>query len=121
MGIGAVAGARLRLDLSQCAANGEADNLIYVSPRTGRAVSAEAGEPYREKLLDLPSFLLGEPTWETADILQGLDLTAHFLRTHVFVNPHSRLLIAQAGDLPQARQRLTAFYRKAVEGAATAA
>jgi DNA repair protein RecO (recombination protein O) len=103
------------LDLSQCAKNGEADNLVYVSPRTGRAVSAEAGEPYREKLLPLPSFLLGEPAWEPENILTGLDLTAHFLRTHVFANPHSKLLIPQAGDLPQARQRLTAWYRKAAE------
>jgi DNA repair protein RecO (recombination protein O) len=103
------------LDLSQCAANGTDQNLAFVSPRTGRAVSQEAGAPYREKLLPLPSFLLGEPTWETEDILQGLDLTAHFLRTHVFAHPHSRLLIAQAGDLPQARQRLSALYRKAAE------
>jgi DNA repair protein RecO (recombination protein O) len=100
------------LDLSQCAANGGADDLIYVSPRTGRAVSASAGEPYREKLLPLPSFLLGEPNWEPEQILQGLDLTTHFLRTHVFANPHSKLLIATPGDLPKARERLAALYRK---------
>jgi DNA repair protein RecO (recombination protein O) len=100
------------LDLTQCAANGEADNLIYVSPRTGRAVSAKAGEPYREKLLPLPSFLLGEPNWEPEQILQGLDLTAHFLRTHVFAHPHSKLLIASPGDLPRARERLATLYRK---------
>ena len=102
------------LDLSQCAASGEADNLVYVSPRTGRAVSAAAGNPYREKLLPLTSFLLGEPNWEPQQILQGLDLTAHFLRTHVFANPHSKLLIANAGDLPKARERLVAIYRKMI-------
>ena len=46
------------LDLSQCAATGRNDTLIFVSPKTGRAVSAAAGEPYRDRLLPLPGFLL---------------------------------------------------------------
>ena len=46
------------LDLSKCAATGSAENLIYVSPRSGQAVSRDAGEPYRDKLLPLPAFLL---------------------------------------------------------------
>jgi DNA repair protein RecO (recombination protein O) len=103
------------LDLSQCAASGGADNLVYVSPRTGRAVSAAAGEPYREKLLTLPGFLIGAAEWSPDDIAQGLDLTAHFLRTHVFAHPHSRLLIKRDGDLPLARQRLVEFYGKKTE------
>ena len=45
------------LDLSPCAATGANDALIYVSPRSGRAVSASAGEPYRDRLLPLPAFL----------------------------------------------------------------
>ena len=45
------------LDLSACAATGGNDALVYVSPRSGRAVSASAGEPYRDKLLALPDFL----------------------------------------------------------------
>jgi len=105
------------MDLTQCAANGSADNLAYVSPRTGRAVSLEAGAPYHEKLFPLPPFLLGFGEWQPADILQGLELTGHFLSRHVFAHPHSRLLIAQAGDLPQARQRLEGYYRKACETA----
>jgi len=105
------------LDLSQCAANGTADDLIYVSPRTGRAVSAEAGAPYKEKLLPLPGFLIGTAEWTAADVRQGLDITAHFLRTHVFAHPHSRLLVKQDGDLPQARQRLAEFYGKVAEDA----
>jgi len=103
------------LDLSQCAASGRADNLIYVSPRTGRAVSREAGEPYHEKLFPLPSFLLGGGEWETTDILQGLELTGHFLSRHVFAYPNNRLLIAMPGDLPQSRQRLVEYYRKMME------
>jgi DNA repair protein RecO (recombination protein O) len=45
------------LDLAACAATGDNDNLIYVSPKSGRAVSASAGEPYKERLLRLPAFL----------------------------------------------------------------
>ena len=47
------------MDLSRCASTGAVDDLIYVSPRTGRAVSRAAGEPYKERLLLLPQFLLG--------------------------------------------------------------
>src|SRR3984957_10370061 len=67
------------LDLTQCAASGSSDNLAYVSPRTGRAVSREAGQPYHEKLFVLPGFLTGRGEWDAASILQGLDLTGHFL------------------------------------------
>ncbi|NEU35624.1 DNA repair protein RecO, partial [bacterium LRH843] len=45
------------LDLSECAATGAHDHLIYVSPKSGRAVSADAGKPYHDKLLPLPYFL----------------------------------------------------------------
>ncbi|MER2520890.1 MAG: DNA repair protein RecO [Bdellovibrionales bacterium] len=98
------------LDLSRCAATGETDDLIYVSPRTGRAVSRDAGEPYKDKLLPLPAFLLGGGVGGREDIRQGLDLTGFFLSRHVFSHPHSRLLIAVSGDLPQARHRMAAFY-----------
>jgi DNA repair protein RecO (recombination protein O) len=50
------------MDLSRCASTGSLDELIYVSPRTGRAVSREAGEPYRERLLKLPPFMLRRRT-----------------------------------------------------------
>ncbi|MFA4994738.1 MAG: DNA repair protein RecO [Bdellovibrionales bacterium] len=105
------------LDLSHCAASGETENLAYVSPRTGCAVSRKAGEPYHEKLFPLPPFLLGGGQWTDEDILQGLQMTGHFLSRHVFANPHSRILISRDGDLPQARQRLLEFYKKAAETA----
>jgi len=73
------------LDLSKCAATGSTDDLIYVSPRTGRAVSREAGAPYKDKLLTLPPFLLASQTGLGAgDVGAGLDLTAHFLNAFVF-------------------------------------
>lgn len=73
------------LDLSKCAATGEVDDLIYVSPRTGRAVSRKAGEPYKDRLLALPPFMLSAQTGLAAgDVKAGLDLTAHFLELFVF-------------------------------------
>jgi DNA repair protein RecO (recombination protein O) len=97
------------LDLARCAATGTADDLIYVSPRTGRAVSREAGEPYRGRLLDLPSFLLGRQAGEAgaADLLAGLQLTAHFLEQWV-LTPHDR-------TMPDARIRLTDLAARATE------
>ncbi|QUD89018.1 DNA repair protein RecO [Phenylobacterium montanum] len=73
------------LDLSKCAVTGSLDDLIYVSPRTGRAVSREAGAPYAERLLKLPPFLLSsQGGLGEGDIGAGLDLTAHFLDAFVF-------------------------------------
>ncbi|HUR44128.1 MAG TPA: DNA repair protein RecO [Aestuariivirga sp.] len=72
------------LDLSKCAATGVKQGLVYVSPRTGRAVSAAAGAPYRERLLALPPFLLSSASATPADILDGFKLTGHFLARHIF-------------------------------------
>lgn len=73
------------LDLSRCAATGSMDDLIYVSPRTGRAVSREAGAPYADKLLNLPPFMLGaQAGLSEGDVKAGLDLTGHFLEQFVF-------------------------------------
>jgi len=85
------------LDLARCAATGANDGLVFVSPRTGRAVSAAAGEPYRDKLLALPAFLLAEGAAPTADLIAGLALTGHFLDRCVFA-PEGR-------TMPQARAR----------------
>ncbi|MDB5454730.1 MAG: repair protein RecO [Caulobacter sp.] len=73
------------LDLSQCAATGSLDDLIYVSPRTGRAVSRAAGEPYKDKLLPLPPFMLSaQGGLAQGDVKAGLDITGHFLEQFVF-------------------------------------
>ncbi len=90
------------LDLSQCAATGSNDRLIYVSPKSGRAVSASAGEPYRDKLLVLPQFLTKQrsgPVTST-DVNLGFTLTGHFLEKHV--------LLPRGETLPQSRARLLA-------------
>ncbi len=73
------------LDLSRCASTGAVDELIYVSPRTGRAVSRAAGEPYADRLLPLPPFMLGgQAGLEAGDVGRGLDITARFLNAYVF-------------------------------------
>lgn len=73
------------LDLSRCAATGSTDDLVYVSPKSGRAVSRQAGEPYRERMLKLPPFLLSSQGGLTeGDVGAGLTLTGHFLEQFVF-------------------------------------
>ena len=72
-------------DLTRCAATGVVDDLIYVSPRTGRAVSREAGEPYKDRLFPLPPFLLSsQGGLAEGDVGRGFDLTGHFLEQFVF-------------------------------------
>ncbi len=69
------------LDLARCAATGSVEDLIYVSPKSGRAVSRAAGEPWKVKLLPLPAFLRNETGGEVAD---GLALTGFFLHKYLF-------------------------------------
>jgi len=73
------------LDLSKCAVTGSPDDLVYVSPRTGRAVSAAAGADYADRLLALPPFMLSaQGGLAPGDVGAGLALTAHFLERFVF-------------------------------------
>ena len=97
------------LDLSRCAATGRSDDLSYVSPKTGRAVSTAAAEPYRDRLFALPPFLrngaLSEPV-PPADILAGLTLTGFFLEQHVFAHQPAH------NQLPPARERLVGLLQR---------
>lgn len=99
------------LDLSACAATGARGDLIYVSPKSGRAVSRIGGEPYKDRLLALPGFLAGAQAGAAGapaagimatagDINDGLRLTGIFLERHLF-GP-------AMGHLPDARIRLAA-------------
>ena len=77
------------LDLGECAATGRRDELVYVSPKSGRAVSREAGLPWHDKLLSLPEFLKqtsGEAKAMPDDLAihQGFLLTGFFLERHVY-------------------------------------
>jgi len=92
------------LDLSCCAATGETENLTHVSPKSGRAVSAAAAAPYRERLLPLPRFLLADgAVGGPIEVADGLKLTGYFLHTHVFA--------AHGAELPPARKRLADHLR----------
>ncbi|QRG05700.1 DNA repair protein RecO [Xanthobacter dioxanivorans] len=67
------------LELDTCAATGRRDDLVYVSPRSGRAVCREAGAPYSERLFALPGFLIGQGPTDPEDVEAALRLTGHFL------------------------------------------
>ncbi len=93
------------LDLSRCAATGTTDDLIYVSPKSGRAVSRAAGEPYAERLLKLPPFLLSaQGGLQPGDIGDGLALTGHFLESFVFATMNRPLPPARVWLLDRLRE-----------------
>jgi DNA repair protein RecO (recombination protein O) len=93
------------LDLDRCAVTGTSDNLVAVSPKSGRAVSAAEAEPYASQLLPLPAFVRegGRASWE--DIATGLDLSGHFLLRHV--------LSERSAPIGAARARLVDRLRRA--------
>jgi DNA repair protein RecO (recombination protein O) len=90
------------LDLDSCAATGTTMHLAYVSPKSGRAVSREAGEPWRDKLLALPAFLgsgaCARPS--AAELRDGFALTGFFLARHIY-EPRGE-------PLPESRQHFIA-------------
>ncbi len=81
------------LDLSRCAVTGSAEDLVAVSPRSGRAVSRAAAGPWGDRLLPLPPFLAGRGGGGAGEVRQGLALTGWFLDRHL------------QGGLPPARRR----------------
>lgn len=96
------------LDLTSCAGGGSDMALAYVSPKTGRAVSYQAGEPYKERLLPLPDFLKpqgGEPDDE--NVFKGLLMVQHFLEHWVFTH-HSK-------GIPPQRLRFAERFAKRVD------
>ncbi|GHA36361.1 DNA repair protein RecO [Devosia pacifica] len=72
------------LDLTHCAATGRTSNLTHVSPKSGRAVSQEAAEPYKDKLLPLPELLFGTAPADDEALRQAFALTGFFLDRHVW-------------------------------------
>jgi DNA repair protein RecO (recombination protein O) len=97
------------LDLETCAVTGRPDDLVYVSPKSGRAVSRSAGQPWHDRLLALPTFLSeaapGEPSVGALD--DGFALTGFFLARYVF-EPRGE-------PLPEARRYFIAAARRAAE------
>ena len=97
----------LGLDLTTCAVTGDTADLVHVSPRTGRAVSASGAGEWADRLLPLSPCLLGRPASQRTDLADALRTTGHFLHHH---------LAPSIGDasLPPARDRLVA--RLAIQG-----
>jgi len=83
------------LDLSACTVTGARDDLTYVSPKSGAAVSRTAGEPYADRLLPLPAFLVESADADWPDILDGLRLTGHFLARDILVDRRAGALDAR--------------------------
>ncbi len=104
-----------RLDLARCAATGARENLAYVSPKSGRAVSLEAGAPWRDRLLPLPRFLRDDTDFEAHpsadDIADGFRMTGFFLARDLFA--------ARGEDLPESRRIFLAAVGRA-QGASAA-
>lgn len=93
------------LDLERCALSGSSEDLVAVSPRSGRAVGAAGAEPYSGRLLPLPQFVRegGEASW--TEIAEGLDLTGHFLKRDILTD--------RSAILGDARARLVERLRRA--------
>ena len=85
------------LDLSSCAATGNNDNLTHISPRSGRAVSASAAEPYLDKLFALPPFFLNAGAEVTAsDILAGFEVTGFFLGKRLYASVDDTIPVSRS-------------------------
>lgn len=97
------------LDLTRCAVTGRDDALIYVSPRTGRAVSREGAGDWASRLLPLPPFLGGGGPADGRQIDQGLRLSGSFLQRHLFD--------ATERPMPAARERLVASLTRRLQPA----
>jgi len=72
------------LDLSKCAVTGSKDNLLYVSPKSGKAVSAEAGRGYEPRLFKYPTFIFDNHIPQSQEILNTLRMTEFFLKKNFF-------------------------------------
>ncbi len=83
------------LDMTECAGGGDSNDLAYISPKTGRAISREKGKPYHDKLLKLPRFLWQDAPTSCDDLADGLALTGHFLYAHLGALPTARTRILQ--------------------------
>jgi len=104
------------LDLTKCAATGATKDLKFVSPKSGRAVSYEAGKPYRDKMLPFPSFLQSQALGTVSsssleDVLDGFKLTGYFFNRHVYD--------ARGLPSPQERDSLIRTLQKCADAASS--
>ena len=89
------------LDLNKCVVTNATDNLAYISPKSGCAVSIDAGKPYHDKLFKLPKFLLDHKLNSSrAELFSSLEITKHFINKsyllpHNLKMPFARTQLAQ--------------------------
>lgn len=95
------------LELDRCAVTGTGDDLAYVSPKSGRAVSRAAAAPYRARLLKLPGFVHGTAPATATDIFEGARLSGHFLESRVYAVMDRRPPVARARFVDRLRQLAT--------------
>lgn len=95
------------LDLSACAATGRTDDLCFVSPKSGRAVSREGAGIWADKLLPLPAVLLGQGSAPDEEVRDGLRTTGYFLREKLAVELGGRAL-------PDARGRFLDLFERRI-------
>jgi DNA repair protein RecO (recombination protein O) len=75
------------LDLASCVATGTTSELVYISPKSGAAVSRDAGQAYHDKLFQMPTFFRDgseKATSNTQEILEGLRITRYFMAKYLF-------------------------------------
>ena len=96
------------LDLSSCAATGALGELVYVSPKSGRAVSRAAGEAWRDRLLALPALHphAEAPTPTPGELAAAFALTGFFFARHVY-EPRGE-------TLPESREHFIAAVTRAM-------
>ncbi len=92
------------MDLSSCAVTGKTEGLQFISPRTGRAVTAEGAKGYEERLFALPKFLLDGQMDDHREIMAALEITGYFITENLFT-PHER-------KLPAERERFVSAVKK---------
>ncbi len=93
------------LDLTECAVTGSTDNLIYVSPKSGRAVSAKAAGEWADRLLPLPPILRGEGDAANDEVLEALRTTGYFLSDKLAPDLGSK-------PIPEARARFVDLFAR---------
>ncbi|HEY0313950.1 MAG TPA: DNA repair protein RecO [Allosphingosinicella sp.] len=92
------------LDLSECAATGTSEDLAFVSPKSGRAVSRSGAGAYADRLMTLPPFLLAGGAAEWGDIFDGLRITGHFLGRDVLIERQAEVLASRERLLTRLRR-----------------
>ncbi|HMC92080.1 MAG TPA: DNA repair protein RecO [Allosphingosinicella sp.] len=92
------------LDLSECAATGASEDLAFVSPKSGRAVSRGGAGAYADRLMKLPPFLLAGGAAEWGDILDGLRITGHFLGRDILIERQAEVLASRERLLERLRR-----------------